>query len=200
MNQVSKILAREDAAFRQGRADRDAGMASGANPYDEYDQPRGWMYARAWLRGWHERGLEIEAKRMARAAEPASQKTLRIRALSVRQPWANMIATGEKTIETRDWQPDFRGQLLIVSGRTGKIEPRGCAVAICRLADCRRMRTADEAAACVPWKETLFAWLLANVRRLEPFPVLGRQGIWWVEVEEEKIKKACAVHGRESAV
>lgn len=30
-----------------------------------------------------------------------------MKALPVKQPWANMIATGEKTIETRTWPTDY---------------------------------------------------------------------------------------------
>ena len=38
-----------------------------------------------------------------------------MRALSVRQPWAELIAQGKKKIEYRTWQRSFRGDLLIVS-------------------------------------------------------------------------------------
>ena len=52
-----------------------------------------------------------------------------MKALSVKQPWANMIAEGEKTIETRTWSTDYRGEILIVSARDPDIPPAGCAVA-----------------------------------------------------------------------
>jgi len=40
-----------------------------------------------------------------------------MKALSVKQPFAEQIASGEKKIEYRDWrfQPRYRGPLLIVS-------------------------------------------------------------------------------------
>lgn len=38
-----------------------------------------------------------------------------IPALSLWQPWASLIATGAKTIETRGWRTDYRGPLLICS-------------------------------------------------------------------------------------
>ena len=123
-------------------------------------------------------------------SEEKTMSRIRIRALSVRQPFANMIASGEKTIETRDWRPNFRGELLIVSTKFPVTPgPAGCAVAICRLADCRRMRTADAEAACTPWGALLFSWILADVRRIEPFALIGRGGIWWAEVDEGQIRE-----------
>jgi hypothetical protein len=47
-----------------------------------------------------------------------------MKALSVWEPWASMIASGVKTIETRSWQTSYRGQFLeeerswIVSSKT----------------------------------------------------------------------------------
>lgn len=38
-----------------------------------------------------------------------------MKALSLKQPWANAIAKGFKTIETRTWETSFRGDLLICS-------------------------------------------------------------------------------------
>ncbi|WP_271215918.1 ASCH domain-containing protein [Streptosporangium carneum] len=40
-----------------------------------------------------------------------------IRALSVRQPWAELIISGRKTIELRTWTSDYRGQLWLHVGR-----------------------------------------------------------------------------------
>lgn len=39
-----------------------------------------------------------------------------MRALTIRQPWASLIATGAKTIETRPWRTDYRGPVLIHAG------------------------------------------------------------------------------------
>lgn len=71
-----------------------------------------------------------------------------MKAISVKQPWANMIADGEKTIETRIWSTDYRGKILIVSAREPNIPPTGCAVAVATLVDCRPMSVLDEPAAC----------------------------------------------------
>lgn len=36
-----------------------------------------------------------------------------MQALTVKQPWASLVAYGEKTIEYRSWATDYRGPLLI---------------------------------------------------------------------------------------
>jgi len=43
-------------------------------------------------------------------------------ALSVRQPWAELIIAGSKSIEVRKWCTDYRGPLWIHAGRTEDVE------------------------------------------------------------------------------
>jgi hypothetical protein len=38
-------------------------------------------------------------------------------ALSIKQPWAALLVSGQKTIEIRSWPTFFRGRVLIHSGR-----------------------------------------------------------------------------------
>jgi hypothetical protein len=40
-----------------------------------------------------------------------------MRALSIKQPWAWLIANGHKDIENRSWKTTFRGPVLIHSGK-----------------------------------------------------------------------------------
>ena len=40
-----------------------------------------------------------------------------MKALTVRQPWASLIAAGVKTIETRSWSTKYRGPLAIHAGK-----------------------------------------------------------------------------------
>ena len=40
-----------------------------------------------------------------------------MKALTVYQPWASLIALGEKKIETRSWPTNYRGPLALVVGR-----------------------------------------------------------------------------------
>jgi hypothetical protein len=108
-----------------------------------------------------------------------------MKALSIKQPWANLIASGQKTIETREWATPYRGQILLVSSKTPKIEPAGYAVAVAELVDCRLMTKADEGAAKCPIYPKAVAWVLQNVRAIEPFPVKGQLGLYEVDVAPE---------------
>ena len=40
-----------------------------------------------------------------------------MRAISLHQPWATLVAIGAKKIETRHWATDYRGELLIHAAR-----------------------------------------------------------------------------------
>ena len=42
---------------------------------------------------------------------------VRLRALSIRQPWASLVVTGMKSIELRTWTTHYRGWLWIHSGK-----------------------------------------------------------------------------------
>lgn len=109
-------------------------------------------------------------------ASPRIQERV-IKALSIRQPFANRIAEGEKTIEYRTWKTPYRGPLLIVSSKRPKIEPVGCAVAIVRLSDIQPSLEYDD----------LFEWMLADVERIEPFPVKGRLGLYDVTLPDSML-------------
>ncbi len=110
-----------------------------------------------------------------------------MKALSVKQPWANLIASGKKTIETRVWATDYRGHLLIVSSKKPKIEPAGHAIAVVELVDCRPMTMEDQDAACCPIYPGAFSWILRNIRRVKPFPVRGQLGLYDVDVSESDL-------------
>jgi hypothetical protein len=49
-------------------------------------------------------------------------------ALSIRQPWAWLIAHGFKDIENRDWKTNFRGELFIHASKTMTVADYDAAV------------------------------------------------------------------------
>ena len=118
-----------------------------------------------------------------------------MKALSIKQPWANLIASGQKTIETRVWATPYRGSILLVSSKTPKIEPAGCAVAVAELVDCRPMTVADEYAAKCPIYPNAVAWVLQNVQAIKPFPVKGQLGIYEVNVSQDTLVSRCELKG-----
>ena len=111
-----------------------------------------------------------------------------MKALSVKQPWANRIATGGKTIELRTWRTGYRGRLLICSSKRPVIEPAGCAVAVVDLVRCRIMRPEDEEASQSDYHPGAWCWVLDNVRPIKPIPVKGALGIFDCPIEERDLE------------
>jgi len=102
-----------------------------------------------------------------------------LKALSLQQPWASLIADGCKTIETRTWTTKYRGPLAIhVSQRKYEDLPIGGIIAVAGLYDCRPMRKSDEEDACVDLYDRAQAWLLTNVQSIPLIPCKGRLSLW----------------------
>lgn len=102
-----------------------------------------------------------------------------MKALSVRQPWAELIATGEKDIEYRTWKTAYRGPLVICASSSWGADqpcpaserakfPRGVAVCVVDLADIQESEEADG----------LYEWLLETPVRVEPLPVKGKLNLF----------------------
>lgn len=105
-------------------------------------------------------------------------------ALSLKQPWANLIRDGRKTIETRTWSTSFRGELLLCASKQPPIAPWGCAICLVEVTDCRPMRRQDWPAACIAPYAPAYGWHLANVRPVPPIPVRGMLKIFTVELPD----------------
>lgn len=119
-----------------------------------------------------------------------------MRALSVRQPWASLIASGRKSIELRSWSTKYRGPVLILAsssvwrGTDHPIGPRGVALCLVDLVDVRAVLATDADAACiVPPEGFDFAWVLANPREVRQVPVKGKLGLY---SPDEALLKAIA--------
>ena len=114
-----------------------------------------------------------------------------MKAISLHQPCATMIRNGRKTIETRTWGTSYRGPLLICSSKNPQVEGHLCGFALCvaELVDCRPMRKADEARAACDLYEGAWAWILEDIRPVEPFRVRGFQRIFEVDCESRLPKQ-----------
>lgn len=109
---------------------------------------------------------------------------MKLKAISLQQPYANLVASGRKTIETREWGTSYRGDLLICASLSGIGEPKGLALCIVELYLIRPMTPADAEAACIDVYPRAKAWLIRNRRVLrQPFPVKGQLGLYDVEVD-----------------
>lgn len=112
------------------------------------------------------------------------------RAISLHQPWANLVADGKKTIETRFWHTQVRGDLLICSTKNPRVGegPFGYALCVVELYRCWNMEGKDAEAACIEFHPDRYSWFLRDLRKFrEPFPVTGRQGFFSQYVSDEEL-------------
>lgn len=135
-----------------------------------------------------------------------------MKALSVKQPWASFIATGEKTVECRSWPTKYRGQLIICSSKGDDfldytdrgleedvLLPGGMALGVVELVDCQRMRKEDIYNAVLPEgmeEEVLkgYAWHLKRLYEIVPVPVKGRLGLYNLDIPLEKLPEEFEDH------
>ena len=116
-----------------------------------------------------------------------------LRALSLRQPWAELILSGKKTIETRTWNTSYRGTFWIHASIASNPDHmkefgfgsqdfnRGAIVGSAELVSVIAYPSlaafqADASKHCVRidhWEKPLFGYVLSNVKRIEPIPCKG---------------------------
>lgn len=112
-----------------------------------------------------------------------------MRALTIRQPWADLIACGAKTVEVRTRPQSYRGPLLIHAAKDRDVRSPQV-VAIAELADCRPFTADDLLAAQIQIAPPRGSWALclADVRPL-PGRIhwLGRQGLWVPEADLQEL-------------
>lgn len=131
-----------------------------------------------------------------------------MKALSLWQPWASAIALGHKRIETRHWTTGYRGLIAIHAAKRWTVEerefaasehalgrlpqrlPLGAVVAIALLTDIRRTEDLELIIGPIEklygnYAPRRFGWMLEDIRPLsEPFPCLGRQGLFEVDLPD----------------
>lgn len=122
-----------------------------------------------------------------------------MKALSLKQPWAELVVSGKKTIETRTWNTTFRGKFLIHASSQPNQEamrahgfselPTGCIVGEAELVgvktyDDKTTWDADEPKhlARSAWTKKRYGYLLRNVKRLEPKPYKGALNFFEVKL------------------
>ena len=106
-----------------------------------------------------------------------------MKALSIKEPWASLINSGKKTIETRTWHTNYRGAILLCASKSPKGPLSGLAFASANLVDCRPMTKADEIKAACPIYPKAHSWILQDITPLTRyFSVKGQLGIFEVEM------------------
>ena len=121
-----------------------------------------------------------------------------MKALTICQPYAELIARGTKLVENRKWYTDYRGAIAIHAGKSierfnGLPELDGVNLCDCHFGAIIAVATIY---ACLPinsfhmrhYSDQVpgqrafvigpYCWLLANVSRIQPIPCAGQQGLW----------------------
>lgn len=112
-----------------------------------------------------------------------------MKALTICQPYAELIARGVKPIENRTWRTPYRGSLAIHAGKNRSWLDHddlteypemafGAIVAVATLISCVQVgelpvALRDHEHANGPW-----CWVLADVRRVKPLACVGAMGLW----------------------
>ena len=127
-----------------------------------------------------------------------------MKVLTIRQPWATLIMQGDKEFEFRSWKTNYRGDLLIHSGKVidkdamqrlaGYISndiPIGKILGKVTLVDCikcddnfraRYIRENNDIYAKSIFKGE-YAWMMKNMEMFDvPIEVKGKLGLWEYEM------------------
>lgn len=126
-------------------------------------------------------------------------------ALSIRQPWTELILQGRKTIEVRTWSTQYRGELWLHAGTRPdkKMLQRfglaaedltfGALVGKCELYDCIeftpeiwdlwRTQHLNEG----PLERRQYAWILRKPIRVQSRPWKGRLGLMRIHLLDKEI-------------
>ncbi len=151
-----------------------------------------------------------------------------MKAISLTQPWASLVACGYKRIETRSWSTNYRGMIAIHAAKsfprwarefaedersvgrvTGEL-PLGAIVAVCRLLDIKSTHDIEPSALerhLGDYTPGRCAWLLDEVAALdEPIICRGALGLWTVPediaadvlIAEMAVRHGTAIANRKS--
>lgn len=131
-----------------------------------------------------------------------------MKVITIKQPFATLIAEGLKEYEFRTWKTKYRGEILIHAGKgidkkaMKKFEhlhleyPSGCIIAKANLTDC--IKIDEEKRKMLAKKNSLvysgvikhpewegYGFQLENIKKIVPIPVNGKLSLWNYE---EKIE------------
>lgn len=127
-----------------------------------------------------------------------------MKVLSIKEPYATLIMHKKKTIETRSWKTNYRGELYIHASKSNVAKEYlekeglnelikdvsmnyGCIICKCHLVDCiymteeyiEKMKKEDpQEYVCGAYSVGRYAWILENIEVIEPIEAKGKLGIW----------------------
>ena len=122
-----------------------------------------------------------------------------MKVITLKQPWATLVAEGLKKYEFRSWKLNYRGEILIHAGKGVDKEaikkfvhlnlnyPQSKIIAKVKILDCialnneinRQIIEENELVYGHKHDKTGYAWKLEVVEKIEDNKVIsGKQGIW----------------------
>lgn len=121
-----------------------------------------------------------------------------MKTITLKQPWASLVAYGYKKYEFRSWKTKYRGDILIHAGKGIDITaiekvkhlnldfPSSKIIAKVTIEDCIELNEEINKKICNEnplvygtKSRTGFAWKLSNVQLIDlPETVSGKQGFW----------------------
>ncbi len=121
-----------------------------------------------------------------------------MKALSIGAFYAAAIATNFKTIETRSWPTDYRGEILICStvSKQGLSHLKdslifGHALAIATIKDCQKFKKSDRPKAMIENDidmRGMYAWHLSDIKPIKPIPIKGQQRIYNTDIKKSDLE------------
>ena len=127
-----------------------------------------------------------------------------MKVITLKQPWASLVAYGYKKYEFRSWKLNYRGDIIIHAGLGVDKEameqvkdlnlnfPSKKLMAIVHIDDCISLNNSISQAINKENRivygnkiRTGYAWKLSNVRLLDiPEVISGKQGIWNYDLKD----------------
>ena len=127
-----------------------------------------------------------------------------MKVLSIKEPFASLVMLGIKTIETRSWKTNYRGEIYIHASSTkSKIEQKrrneifellpnnyrfneGYIICKANLTDCiymnkeyiDKIRKDKTNFLCGRYEIGRYAWILDDIEIIDRIPAKGKLGIW----------------------
>lgn len=116
-----------------------------------------------------------------------------MKALSLKQPFAELVVSGKKTIEIRKWNTKFRGEFLIHASQNSDKEamkrqgfenlPSGMIVGKAKLVDVKKYLNdedfkKDQKKHLASSDYGSCGFILENAKRIKEIPAKGKLGFW----------------------
>ncbi len=129
-----------------------------------------------------------------------------MKVITIRQPWATLIAKGYKDYEFRTWKTKYRGEILIHAGKGVDKEalkrfqylnleyPTGCIIARAVLTDCIYI-TKEHGGKLYKINPIVYKGLISkndwdgygfkleSVEEIKPIPINGKLSLWDYDIE-----------------